>query len=176
MQTRVTPSAEAIVVGIGGNLSSPVHGTPLDVCRAAIDAVASWPGIVIVGQSRWYESAPVPPSDQGWYVNGVAVLDTDLPSSSLMQVLHEIETDFGRKRRVQNEARVIDLDLLAHGRNVAPPPAWPVLPHPRLATRAFVLLPLFEVLPDWRHPESGATLDAMIADLPTDQVIRVLDT
>ena len=81
---------------------------------------------------------------------------------------------FGRKRRVVNEARPLDLDLLAYGDRVDPGPTPPILPHPRLAERAFVLLPLAELLPEWRHPATGESVARLIAALPPDQQARPL--
>ncbi len=125
--------------------------------------------VTVVRRSRWYTSAPVPPSDQPWFVNGVALVATDLGPADLLATLHRIENEFGRVRRVRNEARVIDLDLLAYGDLVLGEGEGLVLPHPRLRTRAFVLLPLAEVAPDWRHPVSGEAVEDLIRTLPADQ-------
>ena len=131
-------------------------------------------GLRIVGRSRWYESAPVPMSDQPWYVNGVVEIDTDLDPASLLALLHEIEAAFGRTRSVRNEARPLDLDLLAYGDRVLTEAPRPLIPHPRLHERAFVLLPLAELAPDWRHPALGEGIQALIGRLPGDQVTRPL--
>ena len=131
-------------------------------------------GLRIVGRSRWYESAPVPMSDQPWYVNGVVEIDTDLDPASLLALLHEIEAAFGRTRSVRNEARPLDLDLLAYGDRVLTEEPAPLIPHPRLHERAFVLLPLAELAPDWRHPALGEGIQALIGRLPGDQVTRPL--
>jgi 2-amino-4-hydroxy-6-hydroxymethyldihydropteridine diphosphokinase len=116
----------------------------------------------------------VPISDQPWYVNGVAELRTDLGPQQLLSELHAVERLFGRERRERNEARVLDLDLLAYGNLVRPGPEPPILPHPRLAERAFVLLPLCDLMPQWRHPVDGRSLNEMIAALPSDQIARPL--
>ena len=131
-------------------------------------------GLRIVGRSRWYESAPVPMSDQPWYVNGVVEIDTDLDPASLLALLHEIEAAFGRTRSVRNEARPLDLDLLAYGDRVLTEEPRPLIPHPRLHERAFVLLPLAELAPDWRHPALGEGIQALIGRLPRDQITRKL--
>ena len=131
-------------------------------------------GLRIVGRSRWYESAPVPMSDQPWYVNGVVEIDTDLDPASLLALLHEIEAAFGRTRSVRNEARPLDLDLLAYGDRVLTEEPGPLIPHPRLHERAFVLLPLAELAPDWRHPALGEGIQALIGRLPRDQITRKL--
>lgn len=166
-----------ILVGVGSNLSNERHGAPIDVCRAALrrfDEV----GLPVEARSRWYRTAPVPVSDQPWFVNAVVAVRTDLPPAGLLARLHEVEAAFGRVRRLRNEARVLDLDLLAYGDVVsqdgAEGGAVPVLPHPRLHERAFVLLPLADVAPDWRHPVTGAGLAEMIGRLPSGQRIEVL--
>lgn len=169
----VAGSGEDILIGLGSNLALPGIGQPRAVLEAALAALAER-GIAVRARSRWYESAPVPISDQPWFVNGVALLDTGLPPDRLLAELHAVERAFGRQRRVVNEARPLDLDLLAYGDRVADGPQPPVLPHPRLAQRAFVLLPLAELRPHWRHPATGVGIDDLIAALPADQVARPL--
>lgn len=121
-------------------------------------------------RSRLYRSAPVPPSDQPWYVNAVARIETDRSPRDLLALLHRIEAAYGRERREVNGARTLDLDLLAYGDVVLRGgDGAPVLPHPRMHQRAFVLLPLREVAPDWHHPVLGQTVDDLIAALPPDQ-------
>ena len=131
-------------------------------------------GLKLVARSSWWESAPVPVSDQPWYVNGVAEIATDLDPVALLGALHAIEAEFGRVRSVPNAPRVLDLDLLAYGSTVRTGPEAPLLPHPRLAERAFVLKPLAQVGPDWRHPVSGRSLSEMLAALPPGQIVRPL--
>jgi len=161
-----------IYVGLGANLPSPRHGPPKATLEAALAALAAR-GIAILKRSRWYESAPVPRSDQPWFVNAVIEVKTDLAPRDLLAQLNEIEAVFGRARAQANAPRIIDLDLLAYGETVNPGPTPPVLPHPRMATRAFVLLPLQEVAPHWRHPSLGRDIDSLIADLPSGQEIRL---
>jgi 2-amino-4-hydroxy-6-hydroxymethyldihydropteridine diphosphokinase len=163
-----------ILIGLGSNLESDALGSPRQVCEAALRELAE-SGIEIERVSRWYASAPVPPSDQPWFVNAVARVRTKLDPGALLALLHGIEDAFGRVRRVRNEARVIDLDLLAYDDRVSGPGDQPALPHPRLAGRAFVLVPLAEVAPGWRHPVSGKTVEALIAELPEGQALRPLD-
>lgn len=159
-----------ILIAIGANLPSR-FGPPEAACEAALGALEAR-GIAVVRRSRWWESAPVPVSDQPWYVNGVAVVETALAPAALLAELHAVEEAMGRVRTVRNAPRVIDLDLLAYGREVIDGAL--TLPHPRLAERAFVVLPVDEVAPDWRHPVSGASVAEMIAALPPGQDIRPL--
>lgn len=164
-----------ILIGLGANLPSDSFGSPRETLEAALGELERR-GIRVVRRSRWYESAPVPPSGQPWYVNGVAAVETGLDPAALLAALHEVEHEFGRVRGARNAARVVDLDLIAYGEVVRPGPEAPILPHPRAAERAFVLLPLAEVAPGWRLPGAGpgGTLAALIARLPEGQEIHPL--
>ena len=163
---------DPVLIAIGSNLPSPEFGLPQAVCEAALTELSRH-GLRIVRRSRWFESAPVPLSDQPWFVNGVAAVETSLPPGELLALLHETERCFGRERREVNAARILDLDLIAYG-DLVRTEAPPLLPHPRLQERAFVLLPLADVAPDWRHPVDGRTLPEMIRALPAEQSIRPL--
>lgn len=161
-----------ILIGIGGNLTSGRFATPRAACAAALDALAADGAVRIAARSSWYLSEPVPRSDQPWYTNAVARIETALDAAALLTRLHAVEAEFGRRRSVANAARTLDLDLLDHHGAVSAAGAWPVLPHPRMHERAFVLLPLAEVAPGWRHPASGTDLEALIAALPPGQKIE----
>ena len=157
-----------ILIGIGANLPGPYASTR-DACETALQLLEK-EGVKVLARSHWYETAPVPVSDQPWYVNGVAAVETDLPPEAVLLLLHQVEAHMGRVRKTRNEARVIDLDLLAYGGLVQKGP--PSLPHPRLAERAFVLLPIRDLDPHWHHPQTGASVADLIAALPPGQEIR----
>jgi 2-amino-4-hydroxy-6-hydroxymethyldihydropteridine diphosphokinase len=161
-----------ILIGIGANLPTARFGPPRAGCEAAVAMLDEF-GVRILRRSRWYESEPVPRSDQPWFVNGVVLVETVLDPEALLDVLHAIEARFGRVRQALNAPRVIDLDLLVYD-NLVRVDARPILPHPRLAGRAFVLLPMRDVAPSWRDPRSGRSLDEMIAALPDDYTARPL--
>ncbi len=161
-----------ILVAVGANLATHDGRTAYQVCNAAVDALERLPGLQLVTMSRWYRSAPVPRSNQPDYVNGVARLEAqDLTAADpvmLLAMLARIEQDFGRERTVANAARTLDLDIIAmgaRGATIRHRPD-PILPHPRAHLRAFVLLPLREVAPDWIHPVLGLGVDALIDRLP----------
>jgi len=164
-----------ILIGIGANLPSARFGTPVQTVEAALTALDAHHDVRVLRRSRWFESAPVPMSDQPWYVNGACSVLTELNAQRLLEVLHDIEADFGRVRAEKNAARVLDLDLLAYDDFVSGESAGFNVPHPRLHERAFVLLPLRDVAPGWTHPGMGGSLEALIAALPSDQVARPME-
>jgi 2-amino-4-hydroxy-6-hydroxymethyldihydropteridine diphosphokinase len=163
-----------IFISIGANLPHPEHGSPRDTCDAALAAMNAC-GLEVLRRSRWYESDPMPPSNQPLFVNGVAEVATQMTPADLLEQLHGVETAFGRVRRHANEARVLDLDLLAYHDTVSAPGVSPVLPHPRLVERAFVILPLAELAPEWRHPVTGTTAADLARRLPAARTARPIE-
>ena len=158
---------------MGANLPSRL-GTPVQTLEAAVNEIKA-NGVEVVKKSRWYRSEPVPVSSQNWYINGVISVKTGHGPEALLALLHEIEGRFGRERGEPNAARVLDLDLLAYDDRYLDDPAGPIVPHPRLHERAFVLLPLRELAPDWVHPRKGLNIEALIAALPGDQRCQPID-
>lgn len=141
-----------ILIGIGANLPSERGGAPLATCGAALDRLGEPGHCVRVAEcSPWYRSEPVPRSDQPWFVNGVARLETQMTPWAVLERLHEVEDWFGRRRSGVNAARSLDLDLLAYD-DVVTDDGRLILPHPRMHERMFVLAPLNDIAPDWRHP------------------------
>lgn len=169
-----------ILIAMGANLATERYGPPERGLAAALRSLET-AGVGLIRRSSWYRSAPFPPADQPLYVNGVAEVASDLSPAALMTVLLDIEAAFGRRRGVRNAARVMDLDLIDFDGQIldrAGDESGPALrlPHPRLSRRAFVLLPLAEIAPDWRHPENRRHIDDLIADLPEGQKIERLET
>ena len=161
-------------LGLGANLPSDAFGPPRETLEAALTEIAR-AGVEVRRRSSWYRSRPVPPSDQPWFVNAVVEIDCPHEPAALMTLLHSVEERLGRTRSVANAARVVDLDLIDYDGRISATDDWPVLPHPRAAERAFVLVPLLEIAPDWRHPVTGKSGADLLAGLPNDQEVRRID-
>lgn len=154
-----------ILIALGANLISPVYGAPQQTLEAALDKLRA-NGCKIVRQSSWYQTKPVPASDQPDFINAVIAVETAHDPQTLLLLLHKIEIEMGRVRSVPNAARILDLDLLAFNDLIrTPPEAPPNLPHPRMTERRFVLEPLCEIAPKWRHPVSGRSCRELLAHL-----------
>lgn len=151
-------------IALGANLPSVEHGTVQATLQAALREIAGQ-GVSIRRCSSWWRSEPQPPSEQPDFINAVAEVSTSLTAEELLALLHRIEADFGRRRQQRWEARVLDLDLIDFGHEVREPGLTGalVLPHPRMHERLFVLLPLREIAPAWRHPISNLSVDALIS-------------
>ncbi len=161
-----------ILVAIGANLPGRRGEMPLATCRAAAEALRGLPRLRLAAVSRWYVTAPLPPSGQPDYVNGVARLEGEADPAWLLNRLQAIETAAGRVRSTRNAPRRLDLDVIDLNGLVRDAPD-PVLPHPRAHERAFVLRPLADVAPEWVHPRLGRPVAALIADLPSQRIERL---
>ncbi len=159
-----------VFLGIGGNLAPEGYDSVRAGCDAAVEQLATF-GFADLALSPWYETAPVPVSGQPWYINAVISATTSMPPHVALAAMHVIEADLGRVRGVRNAARVLDIDLLDYNGIVLQSDEI-TLPHPRMHQRAFVLLPLRDLAPDWVHPLLRQGLERLIAALPPDQEIR----
>jgi 2-amino-4-hydroxy-6-hydroxymethyldihydropteridine diphosphokinase len=146
-----------ILVAIGANLPGPDGAPALESCRRAAAALDGLPGLRLRSLSRWFATAAWPTGTGAPdYVNGVALLQprpgAPAPDpAALLGLLQGIEAAFGRVRPYPNAPRTLDLDLVDLDGLVRQRPD-PVLPHPRMQDRAFVLAPLCDLAPGWRHP------------------------
>ena len=179
------------MVAFGANL--PFSGfLPAETLRAAAGALVR-EGLRPVRTSALYQTEAFPPGSGPPFVNGVVAFETGLTPPETLALLAAVEGRFGRERVRRWGARTLDLDLLAFGDAVLPdratetrwrtsqaaaegagPPPELILPHPRIAERGFVLVPLGEAAPDWHHPVTGLTAADMIARLPAEALSQVV--
>jgi len=157
------------LIALGANLPSAA-GPPavtLDRALARLEAL----GVKILRRSSFYETPAWPDPSDPPFVNAVAAVETALQPVELLALLHGVETEFGRLRSALNAPRTLDIDLLdVDGRIVT---EELTLPHPRIGARAFVLVPLTEVAPDWRHPVTGQGVTDLLAALPETEVKKL---
>jgi 2-amino-4-hydroxy-6-hydroxymethyldihydropteridine diphosphokinase len=128
--------------------------------------------IRVTRRSSLYETAPQDMLDQPWFLNAVVEVETDLFPLQLLARAHSIEREMGRRRVTPRGPRNIDVDILFYGRAIIATPELEV-PHPRMAQRRFVLEPLAEIAPDFRHPVTGKTANEMLAALDPQGVRRL---
>lgn len=157
-----------ILIALGGNLASRA-GEPAQTLDAALASLEQR-GVRVRATSPYYVTPAWPDPSEPAFTNAVAQVESSLSPHALMELLHETETVFGRVRSHRNAPRTLDLDLLDYDGRVEQGP--PVLPHPRLAERAFVLVPLADIAPDWIDPVSGKNVAALIAALPPGPISR----
>ncbi|MFV0292666.1 MAG: 2-amino-4-hydroxy-6-hydroxymethyldihydropteridine diphosphokinase [Paracoccus sp. (in: a-proteobacteria)] len=178
-------SANLALIALGANLSSSA-GPPAETLRIALGLISDQPDIIIQAVSRLYVTPAHPPDSGPDYINACATLRSSLNPEKTLAVLHRIEALLGRHRDGHRwAARGIDLDLIAmdqlvvpdipghdRWRNLSPDqqmmqaPDQLILPHPRLQDRAFVLAPLADIAPGWRHPRLDLTVMEMLTALP----------
>lgn len=163
------PATRRAFIALGGNV-----GDVRASFVRALAALGASPGLRILAVSSLYRTAPVGPIPQPDYLNAVAMADADLPAPDLLQLLQRIERALGRDRAAERRwgPRTLDLDLLLVGQERLDLPGLTV-PHPRLAERRFVLVPLAELDPDLRPPGADATVGRLLARLPDDGGLTV---
>ena len=160
-----TPSCDRVIlIALGANLPSPA-GAPALTLHAALGTLTQR-NVVVEAVSPLYRSVAWPDPRDPEFVNAVARVQTGLSPCDLLAVLKETECAFGRGSTRRNAPRPLDLDILDYNGRVET--GSPSLPHPRLHERGFVLIPLRNVAPDWIHPVSGLSVDALIESLPGD--------
>ena len=179
------------LIALGANL--PLGGKPAGATLHQALAALAEEGLAVSAVSRFFATPCFPAGAGPDYVNGVAVLEGGAHGpAEVLALLHAVEAEFGRERLHRWAGRTLDLDLLAMGAQVLPDadelrrwqdlpvaeqakraPDQLILPHPRLQDRAFVLVPLLDVAPDWRHPLSGRNVAEMLAALPAAEVAEV---
>jgi 2-amino-4-hydroxy-6-hydroxymethyldihydropteridine diphosphokinase len=155
-------------LGIGSNL-----GSPLENCQRSFALMGGHPKIEVIGRSSFYETEPVGPRNQNWFINAVAEVSTDLEPLPLLEALLEIESAMGRVRNEKWGPRLIDLDILLYENKIVKDKRLEI-PHPEMLHRNFVLAPLTELSPDLVHPIENKTIQQLLSEMPGDKkVVRL---
>ena len=182
---------QQILVAFGGNL--PLEGEPpLEVIERALSRLQDL-GFSLNAVSSFYQTPCFPKGAGPDYVNGALSIGSDMAPAEILEHLHKVEYEFGRERVSRWAGRTLDLDLLAVDDLILPDlvtqrhwvdlpleqqtrqaPEQLILPHPRIQDRSFVLIPLKDVAPDWKHPVLGKTVQEMCAELPKEEVETVV--
>ncbi|MBA84852.1 2-amino-4-hydroxy-6-hydroxymethyldihydropteridine diphosphokinase [Thalassobius sp. S69A] len=181
---------QPVLIALGSNQAFENTGSA-EVLNLALAELGKR-GAEVVRQSRFFRTPCFPAGAGPDFVNAAAQLRTGLTPTEVLALLHEIESSLGRLRQQRWGARTVDLDLLAYGQLVLPDlgvfqswrdlplgqqmrltPQQLILPHPRLQDRAFVLVPLLDIAPDWTHPVLGRTIREICADLPEAAIKEV---
>jgi 2-amino-4-hydroxy-6-hydroxymethyldihydropteridine diphosphokinase len=163
-------TATTALIALGSNRPHGRHGAPARVIGAALAALVE-AGVVLDAVSGIHRTRAVGPAGRD-FANAVAAVRTMLPPTDLLALLKRTERAFGRRRGRRWGARVLDLDIIAYGEAAWPDSrAWRrrngrlVIPHPRMQERDFVLEPLVEIAPDWRHPVLGLSARTLLERL-----------
>lgn len=165
------PVGRRVAIGIGANLDDPEARV-----RAAVAALCSAPWLRQARASGLYRTRPVGPVAQPDFINAAVIGRSDSPASKILEALRTLEEAAGRRREVRWGPRRLDLDLLMVGDELHDAPGLRV-PHPRMHERAFVLIPLADLAPGWRHPRLAARIDTLAARChDAAGVVRLADT
>ncbi len=157
------PKQTLVALALGSNV-----GDRHEALRKAVDALSAY--VEIQSVSPVYETAPAYVTDQPVFLNAVLVGKTKLEPLSLLWKVKDIEKDVGRLPTYRYGPRVIDIDIIFYGDKLLKTDELTV-PHARLEERDFVLRPLCDIAPEWKHPQSGKTVTEMLALLPDTGMI-----
>lgn len=164
-ESQSTPM-KTVYLSLGSNV-----GDREQHLAAAIEALGAH-GIRVTRQSSIYATEPVDIETQSWFLNCAVEAETDLMPRQLLRAIRQIENEIGRRRLVRSGPRVIDLDILLCGSSIIRAAELEV-PHPRMAERRFVLVPLTEIAPTVRHPLKNKTIAELFAETSDRSAVRV---
>jgi 2-amino-4-hydroxy-6-hydroxymethyldihydropteridine diphosphokinase len=163
-ENLTTTKLSLSAIALGSNI-----GASQAILEGALKTLEQTPGITIKAKSSWYKTAPIGGPSQPDYLNGAAILQVQLSPQQLLKTLLEIEQEFGRVRQERWGPRTLDLDVLLFDDLIIETPDLQI-PHPRMTERAFVLVPLAEIAPDWIEPVTGEPISQLAQKLDSSEV------
>ena len=150
---------KTVYIGLGSNLSGSM-GDPQKQMQIALAKISDHPEIHQLNTSSFYRTSPIGPQDQPDFINAVAQVKTSLKPLALLDYLQKIENEHGRERKEHWGARTLDLDILIFGQQSIHNTRL-IIPHPRIEERAFVLVPLLELKPNFSSANGKNTADLL---------------
>ena len=153
-------------IAMGANLKSNLNLTLKENLEIALNMFPDY-DLNILKVSNWYKTQPIPISNQPWFINSVIKISTNKSPTELLESLQIIEKLFGRKRNIINDPRTLDLDIIDYNGLIENND--PILPHPRMHLRKFVLIPLQDIEPNWVHPIMNKKIEFLIKKQKDDQ-------
>ena len=155
-------------IAMGANLKSDLNLTLKENLEIALNMFQGY-DLNILKVSNWYKTQPIPISNQPWFINAVIKISTKKSPKELLETLQTIEKLFGRKRNILNGPRTLDLDIIDYNGLIENND--PILPHPRMHIRKFVLIPMQDIEPNWVHPITQKNINFLIQKQKDDQKI-----
>lgn len=153
-------------IGLGSNIGDRAANL-----KRALNLLKARQGLKVKKASSLYEAEPVGLKGQPWFLNAVVEVETSLSPEGLFKVCQEIEAEMGRRRESRGGPRVIDLDILLYGDSIIDEEDLKI-PHPRMHTRRFVLVPLAEIAPEAIHPAFKKTASSLLGELKDEHQVR----
>lgn len=152
-------------------------GDRIGYVQQAASLLGSTEGISIIRTSAFYETEPWSMSSKNWFVNAVVEIKTTLPPQKLLEECHRIENQLGRKRSKANEYtdRTIDIDILFYNKDIVNEENL-IIPHKFVHLRAFNLVPLLELIPNFEHPVLHKTITELHNDLENPEMVFLYGT
>ncbi|MBC7322440.1 MAG: 2-amino-4-hydroxy-6-hydroxymethyldihydropteridine diphosphokinase [Acetomicrobium sp.] len=157
---------EGVGIGLGSNM-----GDRLNNLRTAVQLLKN-AGFIVKKQSDVFETPPFGVKEQPYFLNACLLAESDMEPKKILRLLKSIELKMGRKRRMRWGPREIDLDILFMD-NLIYRDDELAIPHPRLQERPFIIVPLFQICPKWKHPLLGVTVEDLYRSVNISEIVKI---
>tara|TARA_B100001057_G_scaffold54493_1_gene48379 strand:+ start:744 stop:1220 length:477 start_codon:yes stop_codon:yes gene_type:complete len=154
-----------VYIGIGSNLGNRINNIEKAKYHLKFN------GINILKSSRYYETLSWPNPSKPKFINIVIQSSTKISPQKILQISKSIEKKLGRKKSTKNSPRTCDIDIISYGNKIISNQI--IIPHARMSKRNFVLIPLFEIAPDFVHPKTNENIKKLIFSLPIKDITSI---